>query len=215
MGTERASDVAFGLLEGMILDLRLAPGAFINEQSLADELGLGRMPVREALARLAKDRFVTILPRRGIVVTPLALDDVLDMFEAREAIECGVAYIAATRATTKDLATLRQLVTTVNEARLTEDPEQFLTDDHEVHTFLVHMIRNPCYRMLPIVCSCTVCGSGGCTGRTGHRSKRRCSLILIFSKRWRIMIRLEPRTPCAVTCSPPANSSSCCFDVPG
>ncbi len=143
MGTERASDVAFGLLQAMILDLRLAPGAFLNEQSLADELGLGRMPVREALARLAKDRFVTILPRRGIVVTPLTLDDVLDMFEAREAIECGVAYIAATRATEQDLTTLRQLVETVNAARVTEDPEQFLMDDHAVHTFLVHMIKNP------------------------------------------------------------------------
>jgi DNA-binding GntR family transcriptional regulator len=127
----------------MILDLRLAPGAFLNEQSLADDLGLGRMPVREALARLSKDRFVTILPRRGIVVTPLTLDDVLDMFEAREAIECGVAYIAATRATEQDLSTLRQLISTVDRARTTSDAEQFLKDDHAVHTFLVHMIRNP------------------------------------------------------------------------
>lgn len=143
MAIVRTSDVAFNLLQAMILDLRLAPGAFLNERSLADELGLGRMPVREALARLAKDRFITILPRRGIVVTPLTLDDVLDMFEAREAIECGVAYIAATRATEQDLITLRQLVATVDEARVTSDPEQFLKDDHAVHTFLVHMIKNP------------------------------------------------------------------------
>jgi DNA-binding GntR family transcriptional regulator len=139
----RASDTAFDRVQEMILDLRLAPGAFLNEQSLADDLGLGRMPVREALARLSKDRFVTILPRRGIVVTPLTLDDVLDMFEAREAIECGVAYIAATRATEQDLITLRQLISTVDRARTTSDAEQFLKDDHAVHTFLVHMIRNP------------------------------------------------------------------------
>jgi DNA-binding GntR family transcriptional regulator len=101
------------------------------------------MPVREALARLAKDRFITIVPRRGILVTTLTLDDVLDMFEAREAIECGVAYIAATRATNEDLRTLRTLVETVDRARVTADSEQFLKDDHAVHTFLVHMIRNP------------------------------------------------------------------------
>lgn len=140
---ERASDRAFDAIQGMILDLRLAPGSFLNEKSLAEDLGLGRMPVREALARLATHKFVTILPRRGIVVTPLALDDVLDMFEAREAIECGVAYIAATRATDADLVTLRRLVATVDEARVTENPEQFLLDDHAVHTFLVHLIRNP------------------------------------------------------------------------
>jgi DNA-binding GntR family transcriptional regulator len=140
---ERASDVAYARLQEMVLDLRLTPGTFVNEQSLASDLGLGRMPVREALARLAKDRFITIVPRRGIIVTPLALDEILDMFEAREAIECGVAYIAATRATEEDLRTLRGLVETVDQARITADSEQFLKDDHAVHTFLVHMIRNP------------------------------------------------------------------------
>jgi DNA-binding GntR family transcriptional regulator len=101
------------------------------------------MPVREALAQLAQDRFVTILPRRGTVVSALALDDVLDLFEAREAVECGIAYVAATRATEDDLATLRTLVETVDQDRDGADAEQFLKDDHAVHTFLVHMVRNP------------------------------------------------------------------------
>ena len=143
MVAERDSDIAYARLQEMVLDLRLMPGAFVNEQSLASELGLGRMPVREALARLAKDRFITIVPRRGIIVTSLTLDDVLGMFEAREAIECGVAYIAATRVTDEDLRTLRGLVETVDRSRVTGDSEQFLKDDHAVHIFLVHMIRNP------------------------------------------------------------------------
>ncbi|MDQ2754973.1 MAG: GntR family transcriptional regulator [Actinomycetota bacterium] len=143
MQGERASDIAYGRLLDMIVDLRLPPGAFINEQSLAAQLELGRMPVREALAQLAQDRFVTILPRRGTVVTGLALDDVLDLFEAREAVECGLAYVAATRATDEDLAMLRTLVDTVNRDRTMTDAEQFLKDDHAVHTFLVHMVRNP------------------------------------------------------------------------
>jgi GntR family transcriptional regulator, rspAB operon transcriptional repressor len=143
VATERASDIAYSTLQAMILDLRLTPGTFVNEQSLADDIGLGRVPVREALARLARDRFITVLPRRGTVVTPLTLDDVLDMFEAREAIECGVAYIAATRASEGDLKALRELVTTADRARETSDHEQFLRDDHAVHTFLVHMVRNP------------------------------------------------------------------------
>lgn len=143
MVTDRASDIAYKTLKEMILDLRLAPGAFVNEQSLADDIGLGRVPVREALARLVRDRFITVLPRRGSVVTPLALDDVLDMFQAREAIECGVAYIAATQASDEDLGILRDLIGTVDRSRTTPDHEQFLRDDHAVHTFLVHMVRNP------------------------------------------------------------------------
>jgi DNA-binding GntR family transcriptional regulator len=138
----RASDRAYAELRERILDLRLAPGAVVNEQSLAQELELGRMPVHEAIARLATDRFLTVLPRRGTVVTDLTLDVVLDMFEAREAIECGVAYIAARRATDEDLAVLRGLVDATDRAREGTDHEQYLSDDHEVHAFLVRMINN-------------------------------------------------------------------------
>lgn len=138
----RASDLAYDELRERILDLRLPPGSVVNENALAAELGLGRMPVREAIARLATDRFVTVLPRRGTVVTPVGLDDVLDMFEAREAIECGVAYIVAKRATAEDLATLRPLVKDADRARDGTDHEAFLRDDHAIHGFLVHMVRN-------------------------------------------------------------------------
>jgi DNA-binding GntR family transcriptional regulator len=143
VAAQRASDIAYGEVRAMILDLRLEPGAFLNEQSLADDLELGRMPVREALARLGNERFVTILARRGTVVTPLALDDVLDIFEAREAIECGLAHIAAKRATEDDLDRLRGLISQADQARAALDSEQYLLDDHAVHTFLVHMVKNP------------------------------------------------------------------------
>jgi DNA-binding GntR family transcriptional regulator len=143
MAAERASDLAYERVLERILDLRLPPGTFVNEQSLAADLGLGRMPVREALARLATDRLITVLPRRGTVVTPLGLTDVLDMFEAREAIECGVAHIAANRAGPEDLATLRSLISTADGRRDSVEYEEFLHADHEVHRFLVHMVGNP------------------------------------------------------------------------
>ncbi|MDT4924786.1 MAG: GntR family transcriptional regulator, rspAB operon transcriptional repressor [Pseudonocardiales bacterium] len=139
----RASDRAYDALRDRILDLRLRPGSVVNEQALANELELGRMPVREALARLATDRFITVLPRRGAVVTPVSLDDVFDMFEAREAIECGVVHIVAKRAAKEDLATLRRLVEAADRAREGTDHEAFLRDDHAIHILLVHMVRNP------------------------------------------------------------------------
>ena len=138
----RASDQAYDRLLEMILDLRLPPGAMVNEHKIATEIGFGRMPVREAIARLAGDRFITVMPRRGNFVTPLSLDDVLDMFEAREAIECGVAYIAARRASDADLDTLRHLIATAEKAREGDSAEAYLPDDQEIHAFLVHMINN-------------------------------------------------------------------------
>ena len=142
MALQRASDTAYHLIRSMILDLKLPPGAFVNEQSLADELGYGRVPVREALARLAQDRFITVIPRRGNEVTALRLEDVLDMFEAREAIQCGVAYIAATKVTADHLSTMHHLVNAADLARASSDSEQFLQADHAVLMFLVHLIGN-------------------------------------------------------------------------
>lgn len=139
----RDSDTAYELLLDRIVDLSIPPGAILNEQSLADELEFGRTPVREALARLAADRFVTILPRRGIIVAPITFEDVLAMFEARETIECGIAYIAATRVTEADLEEMRRLVAAADEARLSANSDRFLIADHAVHSFLIHMIKNP------------------------------------------------------------------------
>lgn len=143
LGRARASDVAYEQLRAQILDLRLPPGTAIKEHAVAAELGLSRMPVHEAVARLAADRFVAVLPRRGSVVTAFGLDDVLGMFDAREAIECGVAHIAARRATNADLVTLRKLVEAADRAREGTDHEEFLRDDHEIHLSLVNMVRNP------------------------------------------------------------------------
>ena len=139
----RASEVAYDAILERIITLQFAPGSVLNEHAMAKELELGRMPVREAIARLATDRFVTVLPRRGAVVAPLGLEDVLDMFEAREAIECGVAYIVARTATDEDLATLRSLVDAADHERDGSNYENFLRDDHAIHEFLVHMVRNP------------------------------------------------------------------------
>jgi DNA-binding GntR family transcriptional regulator len=138
----RTSDRAYLEIREHILDLRLPPGSVVNEQSLATDLGLGRMPVREAIARLANDRFVTVFPRRGTIVTPVTLDDVFAMFQAREAIECGVVHIVARRATGADLVELRRLVTAADRAREGTDHEAFLRDDHAIHTRLVHTVCN-------------------------------------------------------------------------
>lgn len=139
---QRDSDRAYEQLLDMILNLRLAPGEVVNEQALAAQLGLGRMPVHEAVTRLASDRLAVIMPRRGTVISSIALKDVVDMFEAREAIECGVAYIAARRATENDLEQMLDLIKAADKAREGQHWEEYLKSDHAFHSFLVHMINN-------------------------------------------------------------------------
>lgn len=60
---------AYRLLEEQIVTLRIVPGEVLSEYALAEQLGLGRTPIREALQRLAGEGLVAILPRKGILVT--------------------------------------------------------------------------------------------------------------------------------------------------
>ncbi|MCU1492482.1 MAG: hypothetical protein JWO62_246 [Acidimicrobiaceae bacterium] len=139
----RASDIAYERLREMVLDLRLEPGSIVNEQALADLLGIGRMPVREALGRLVTDRFVVSLPRRGTVVTALTLESVVDLFDAREAVECGIVHVVTRKATDEQIDVLRKMVHAAELARGESDSERFLLDDHEIHVYLAHMVDNP------------------------------------------------------------------------
>ncbi|BCL80083.1 hypothetical protein ccbrp13_25480 [Ktedonobacteria bacterium brp13] len=126
----------------MIIDLRLQPGAMVNESSLAAEIELGRTPVHEAVARLVVDRLVKVLPRRGLMIASIGLDEVREIFEAREAIECGNAYFAVQHATAAELAELRRLVEQAESAREETAVQQFLDDDQLIHRFLASCVHN-------------------------------------------------------------------------
>jgi DNA-binding GntR family transcriptional regulator len=126
----------------MIIDLRLQPGMMVDELSLAAEIGLGRTPVHEAVARLVIDRLVTVLPRRGLMIAPVGLEQVREIFEAREAIECGNAYFAVQHASEEELEELGRLVEAAEDAREETNVLRFLDDDQLIHRFLAHMVRN-------------------------------------------------------------------------
>ena len=138
----RASEVAYCKIREMILNLDFEPGAVINEISLSKELDLGRMPVREGLAKLAADRLVVIAPRRGAIVAPISLELVADLFDAREAVEAGIASVAARKLQNDSLAELSELVARTEESRGHYDYEKFLLDDFEIHLMLVRLVNN-------------------------------------------------------------------------
>lgn len=59
----------------------------MDEKKIIEELGFSRTPIREAISELAEEKLVTIMPRRGIVVTQISLKDVEDMLNARALLE--------------------------------------------------------------------------------------------------------------------------------
>ena len=138
----RASDIAYEQIRDMIVSLRLQPGIMLDELSLAAEIGLGRTPVHEAVARLVTDHLITVLPRRGLMIAPIGLEQVREIFEAREAIECANASFASKNATTNEIANLRRLVEKAENAREETDALRFLEDDQLIHRFLAHCVHN-------------------------------------------------------------------------
>jgi len=94
-------------IRGMVVSGALAPGARLGQGELADQLGISRGSVREALRRLAGDGLVVFHVNRGFFVADVSLEGVLGQLEARLIFEPGVARAAAARRTEEDLVVLR------------------------------------------------------------------------------------------------------------
>ncbi|WP_017792625.1 GntR family transcriptional regulator [Leucobacter salsicius] len=80
-----------------IIDGTLPTGTRIRERDVAEEIQVSRVPVREALPRLEAEGFIRTLPRRGAVVAPMELCDVIEVFDVRAALEVLAARLAAER----------------------------------------------------------------------------------------------------------------------
>ncbi len=93
------SERAYADIRRMIVQLDLAPGAVIRGDALQEQLGLGRTPIREALQRLVRDQFVTVIPRRGMYVSSIDVGDLALLYETRSILEPYAMRLACARGT--------------------------------------------------------------------------------------------------------------------
>lgn len=105
-----AGEHVYLYLREAILSGRLPGGTRIDQEVVAGQLGVSRMPVREAVRRLASEGFVTTRPNRGAVVTALGPEDMLELFEMRSALEALAVSIALPRIDAAALAELERQV---------------------------------------------------------------------------------------------------------
>ncbi|GAB2932440.1 GntR family transcriptional regulator [Rhodococcus aerolatus] len=110
-GVTTATQRAHAVLRAEILDGTRPAGTRLREDTLAEELGLSRTPVREALARLGTEGLVEHLAHRGARVSSWSAEDLEETFELRAVLEGLGARRAAERATPEDVAGLRALCT--------------------------------------------------------------------------------------------------------
>ncbi|HLX29629.1 MAG TPA: GntR family transcriptional regulator [Casimicrobiaceae bacterium] len=136
------TDRAYSILEEMIVTLRLPPGGAVSEASLSKALEIGRTPIREALQRLARERLVTILPRRGILVTEINVKSQLRLLEVRREVERLIARSAARRALPDERARFAEIARIFERSARTNDETTFMRVDREFNELCSRAARN-------------------------------------------------------------------------
>jgi DNA-binding GntR family transcriptional regulator len=111
------ADRVYGVLQERILNGELEAGSRLHQENISEELGVSRTPVREALARLAADGLVELLPNRGARVAAVALEDMRTAYEARLGVEPLAARFAAERGDPGDIKAIKAAVTEQRRAR--------------------------------------------------------------------------------------------------
>jgi DNA-binding GntR family transcriptional regulator len=136
------ADRAYLQLREEIITAALAPGTLLREEQLTGRLGLGRTPIREAIQRLRREGYVTILPRRGTLVSEISITDLAAIYEVRTRLESWGARLAAERAGPADRLEAEQLAAALEAVRA-DDYEELLRTDRRIHRFAYRCAKNP------------------------------------------------------------------------
>jgi DNA-binding GntR family transcriptional regulator len=125
-----------------IITFRYRPGEYLNESQISKALRLGRTPVHQALSQLKLEGLVEILPRKGVIVKPISLDEAQDIIQARLVNEALCARLAAQRATQENIAELARIIERSGVAASAGDIERLMFLDRDFHHVLGRASRN-------------------------------------------------------------------------
>jgi DNA-binding GntR family transcriptional regulator len=120
----------------------LPAGSALDEQQLAERFGASRTPVREALRQLSTSGLVEMRPRRGVVVTQLSPERVMDMFETTAEIEALVVRLATYRASPLELSRLHEIHEASKAAVEADDVDGYDELNREFHERLYAATHN-------------------------------------------------------------------------
>lgn len=135
-------DQAFEKIKKRIICLDYAPGQYLSEAKVSKELGLGRTPVRQAFDRLMLMNMISILPRKGAIVSPVSLDEVDQIIEVRLVNEAHCTALAAERATAEEIEEMGGILAEAEIASKARDRVRLMELDKEFHSVVARAGRN-------------------------------------------------------------------------
>jgi DNA-binding GntR family transcriptional regulator len=134
---------AYALIRRRILDNVYPPGHQVLEQALAEELGISRTPLREALVRLAEEGLVEVVPRHGMRVLPVSPVDMAEIYTVLTALEGVAAEMVASRRPSEDeLRPLMRATRDMEGALKRDDLDAWAEADERFHQTLVALAGN-------------------------------------------------------------------------
>jgi DNA-binding GntR family transcriptional regulator len=142
MTHSRESDRIENELRRLILTLALEPGQAVSEAALMKRYGWGRTPLREAFQRLAVQSLVQIIPRQGVIITPLSVFDFVAMMDAMVMVIGAAAALACQRLGAAELEHLEQVVALSEAAAEQRDFVTVAEQDYEFHRTLADATGN-------------------------------------------------------------------------
>jgi DNA-binding GntR family transcriptional regulator len=134
---------AYAHLKEEIRSNRMPSGFQATEPEIALRLGMSRTPVREALIRLESEGMIEIIPRRGVRVLPININDMKEIYEILAALEPDVAgNIAAKKLTKAQLRPLEEAAVKMEEALAREDLDTWADADDQFHHYMLELNGN-------------------------------------------------------------------------
>src|SRR5215471_14173341 len=141
-GADTLTERAYRLIEEQIVTLRLKPGDILSEQMLSASFDIGRTPIREALQRLAREGLVTILPRKGILVSDINPRNQLLLLEVRRELERLLSRAGAERASKEQREQLQDIAQGMDRASKANDDIAFMRLDRELNRLIIEAAHN-------------------------------------------------------------------------
>jgi DNA-binding GntR family transcriptional regulator len=141
-GGRSLADAAYERIKLGIISLRYVPGAYVNEAQLCADLEFGRTPVHHAVMRLALDGLLEIVPRKGIIVSPISLNEIMASVEVRLINEPACARLVAERGTADEFGALAACLKKAEHLISARNIMGLMNADREFHSVLARASRN-------------------------------------------------------------------------
>ena len=143
--TPTFADRAYVALKDVILSLDLyerAGDVRLDERALAQDLGISRTPVREAMAQLEREGFVRSIPRRGVYVVRKTKQEVIELITAWAALESMAARLITLKPESADIGKLREMFATFENGQLHAKLDEYSQVNIEFHQTIIRMSEN-------------------------------------------------------------------------